>query len=120
MRLIYTALLALVLTGCRSPNIEATISNRSPAPITLVELDYPSASFGTQSLAPGADYHYRFQIIGTGPTKLLYTDAAHKDHTSSGPSLAEGAHGTLTILVTPAEVQWQPGPTLKTEPAPQP
>jgi hypothetical protein len=120
MRLFCTALLTLALAGCRSPYIEATISNRTPTPITLVELDYPSASFGTQNLAPGADYHYRFQIIGSGPTKLLYTDATHKDHSSPGPTLAEGAQGDLTILITPTAVRWQPGPTLKTEPTPQP
>jgi len=120
MRFICIALLTLALTGCRSLNIEATISNRTSTPVTLVEVDYPSASFGTQNLAPGADYHYRFQIIGSGPTKLLYTDALHQDHSSPGPTLAEGAHGTLTVLITPTAVEWQPGPTLKTEPTPQP
>ena len=38
---------ALTLTGCHSPYVEATISNRTPSPITLIEVDYPSASFGT-------------------------------------------------------------------------
>jgi hypothetical protein len=45
--------------------------------------------------------------------KLLYTDASGKNQTSTGPTLAEGAQGPLEILITPTEVQWQPGSTLK-------
>ena len=124
MRVIRTAaLLSIILpfTGCKAPAVEATVSNRTAAPITLIEVDYPSASFGTQNLAPGADYHYRFSVIGSGPMKLLYTDTARKDHTSPGPTLAEGATGPLQITITPDAVQWQPSPGLKatSTPAPQ-
>jgi hypothetical protein len=110
-----TALLALTLalTGCHSPYVEATISNRTPDPITLIEVDYPSASFGTQNLAPGADFHYRFKVLGSGSMKLTYTDATRQDHASPGPTLHEGAEGPLTILITPTEVRWQPSPNLK-------
>ena len=109
-----TALLTLciTLTGCHSPYVEATISNRTPDPITLIEVDYPSASFGTQNLAPGADFHYRFKVLGSGPMKLTYTDITRKDHTSPGPTLHEGAEGPLTILITPTGAQWQPAPGL--------
>jgi hypothetical protein len=44
--------LALAVGGCHSAYIAATISNRTQRPITLIELDYPSASFGTQTLTP--------------------------------------------------------------------
>ena len=93
-------------TGCHSAYIETTVTNHTAQPIELLEVDYPSASFGTQNLAPGASFHYRFKILGAGPTKLLYTDAAHKDHTSSGPDLKEGQEGTLTITLNPAGPQW--------------
>ena len=105
--------LLAVAAGCRAPHVDTTVSNRTATPITLIEVDYPSASFGTQSLAPGADFHYRFSVIGSGPMKLLYTDASGKNQTSTGPTLAEGAEGPLEILITPTEVQWQPAPTLK-------
>ena len=40
------AVLALSLTGCHSSHIDATVENRTGAPIELLEVDYPSASFG--------------------------------------------------------------------------
>ena len=67
------------------------------APLSLIEVDYPSASFGTQALAPGQDFHYRFKVLGSGATTILWTDAAHQDHKNSGPPLREGDDGTLTI-----------------------
>lgn len=89
------------LTGCHSATIAATISNRTAAPLSLIELDYPSASFGTQTLAAGQDFHYRFKIIGSGATTILWTDAAHQDHKSSGPSLHDGDDGKLSITFNP-------------------
>ena len=99
----------LAATGCHSAYVATTVSNRTAQPIELLEVDYPSASFGTQALAPGADFHYRFKVLGAGGTKLLYTDSAHKDHTSNGPTLNEGAEGSLGIVITDGGVLWQPG-----------
>jgi hypothetical protein len=94
------------LTGCHSAYIEADIKNASPTPITLVEFDYPSASFGTGTLPSGATYHYRFKILGTGPTKILWTDAARQDHTAPGPPLHEGQEGSLTVTLNGAAATW--------------
>lgn len=88
-------------TGCHSRYIEADITNATATPLTLVELDYPSASFGTGTLAAGATYHYRFKILGSGPTKILWTDAARHDHTVPGPQLSEGQQGSLAVTITP-------------------
>jgi len=98
---------AAVITGCHSPYIQATVHNRSGQTISVVEVDYPSASFGIQNLASGADFHYRFKILGQGPTKITYSDAAHREHTSNGPSLNEGTEGLLDIFIDPADVRWQ-------------
>jgi hypothetical protein len=100
--------LAFTLTGCHSAWIAATISNRTPDTLTGVELDYPSASFGTQTLAPNTDFHYRFKVLGSGPTALLWTDAAHHDHKESGPSLRENDEGTLTVTIDPTHTAWNP------------
>jgi hypothetical protein len=102
----------IATTGCHSPYITATVSNRTTQPIELLEVDYPSASFGTQALAPGADFHYRFKVLGSGNMKLLYTDSAHQDHKSDGPFLKEGAEGPLAIVIADTGVTWQPAPTV--------
>ena len=106
------AAIVLATTGCHSPYVDATVSNRTSQPILLLEVDYPSASFGTQNLAPGAELHYRFKVLGSGNMKVLYTDNAHADHTASGPSLKEGAEGPLAIGITPSGVTWQASPTV--------
>lgn len=95
-----------VATGCHSANVAATVVNNTPEPIPLIEVDYPSASFGTENLAPGHEFHYRFKILGAGPTKLLYTDSSHRDHTVNGPTLSEGMEGQLRIVIEPARVTW--------------
>ena len=99
-------------TGCHSPYVATTVSNRTSRPIELLEVDYPSASFGTQNLAPGADFHYRFKVLGSGSMKLLYTDSIHQDHKSDGPFLKEGAEGPLAIVIADSGVTWQPAPTV--------
>lgn len=94
------------LAGCKSPYISATVTNDTGGQVTLVEVDYPSASFGRDILAAGATYTYRFKIIGSGPTKVSWTDPAHHDHTSSGPDLHERQQGQLAITLTPAGASW--------------
>jgi hypothetical protein len=101
------AMVAVVgLSGCRSRYIEATVHNGSGAAVSVVEVDYPSASFGKELLADGADYHYRFKIQGDGPTKVMWTDAANHDHTVAGPQLREGDEGTLGVTIVGGTVQW--------------
>jgi hypothetical protein len=113
MRLLPALALSLIaITGCRSPYVATTVSNRTTQPIALVEVDYPSASFGTENLAPGADFHYRFKVLGSGSMKLLYTDSTHQDHKSDGPFLKEGAQGTLAIVIADTGVTWQPASTV--------
>lgn len=101
------ALAVVVLAGgCKSPYVSATVKNDTGATVTLIEVDYPSASFGRESLAAGAAYPYRFKILGSGATKVSWTDAERKQHTSAGPDLHEGQHGPLTITLTATGAQW--------------
>jgi hypothetical protein len=115
MRLLRVALVllpTLALTACRSAFVTATVQNRTSQPIQLIEVDYPSASFGTQSLASGADFHYRFKVLGEGRLKLIYTDSTRQEKTFEGPLLKEGADGLLTITIAPDDVQWQNGTSI--------
>ncbi len=108
--LVCSLLLALCLaTGCHSESdfVSASITNRSGAPIRLIEVDYPNASFGTQDLPDGGTFQYRFKIFGRGETKLLWTDGAGKEHASDGPMLEEGGKGSLTITITAAGASWK-------------
>ncbi|HMD20925.1 MAG TPA: hypothetical protein VKH40_11410 [Alloacidobacterium sp.] len=98
--------------GCRSAFVSTTITNNSGARVTLLEVDYPSASFGTGALAPGAQFHYRFKIQGGGPITLQFTDRSGKTHTASGPDLQEGQQGTLQVIIDPSDnISWIPNLT---------
>lgn len=105
-RFAFALLGLLFVTGCTSPYVSATVRNETGAPVTLVEVDYPSASFGRESLAAGAIYPYRFKILGSGATKVSWTDAQRKDHSTTGPDLHEGQKGQLTITLTASGAQW--------------
>jgi hypothetical protein len=96
----------LLATGCHSPYIDATISNRTDKSMSPVEMDYPSASLGTETLGAGKDFHYRFKVQGSGATKLIYTDSAHAEHTVAGPFLNEGDEGSLAVTVKPNGIEW--------------
>ena len=93
--------LASGLSGCKSAYIDAEVRNQTGATVPVVEVDYPSASFGRSAMAAGASFHYRFKIIGSGPTKALWTDAQAHEHTITGPSLHEGQTGSLVVVLEP-------------------
>ncbi len=95
------------ISGCHSHFVEADVKNASGSPVSLVEVDYPSASFGKDVLRSGAVYHYRFKILGDGPTKILWTDSKQVNHSVSGPSLNEGQEGTLVVTITGPTAVWQ-------------
>ncbi len=96
-------------SGCHSYHIETTVENRTGAAIQLLEVDYPSASFGADSLASGADFHYRIQIRGTGPVKVQYTGAGDHQEQIGGPALAERQQGRLVIVILPGgKAEFQP------------
>jgi len=101
----------LALTACHSAYIAVVIQNRTIEPIALLEVDYPSASFGTQNLAPGAEFHYRFKVLGSGATTLTWTDASHREHKSSGPALKEGDEGRIAVTLSSDSATWAPSLT---------
>jgi len=93
---------SLAVAGCHSYRIDAVVENRTGGPIELLEVDYPSASFGMDKLAAGSDDHYRFQVRGSGPVKVQYTESStQKARQSTGPSLSEHQEGHLEIVLLP-------------------
>lgn len=105
---IFLALVAVFcISACRSAYVETTIENSSPAVLRLIEVDYPSASFGTQTLDAHAAYHYRFKVQGSGPITINWTGTDGKAHTASGPTLTEGQQGNLRITIdSTSHVSW--------------
>jgi hypothetical protein len=89
------------LGACRSYHVEITVENRTDAPVKLLEVDYPSASFGTDAIAPGASYHYRIQVQGSGPVTVQYTASDGTQKKISGPTLSQHDQGTLQIVLLP-------------------
>ena len=102
LRLSPALLLSSLLTGCHSYRVDATVENRTGSAIELLEVDYPSASFGVDSLANGASYHYRFQVRGDGPVKVQYTETAgHQLWQKTGPEIFERQEGRIEIVLLP-------------------
>ena len=100
----FVALLAaasLSAAGCHSYHVDATVENRTGAPIQLLEIDYPSASFGRDKLAAGELFKYRIQWQGSGPLKVHYTTADRHAVDISGPTVAERQQGALQIVLVP-------------------
>ena len=112
LTLLFATALATTLTACRTPQryIQATVSNRSGHPLHTLEFDYPSASFGTQTLEDGADFHYRFLVQGPAtPAKFSFLDpASPTPHAvTSTFTLTPGDEGSLTLTISAAdEVTW--------------
>jgi hypothetical protein len=112
VRSIATFGLLSLLAGCRSPWIQCTIMNHENAPVSLVEVNYPGGSFGVQTIAAGASYHYRFHSLSTDTVSLEFTDAARQSHTATGPELKQKQEGSLGIDIQPGnQVTWTPALT---------
>ncbi|MGA9129910.1 MAG: hypothetical protein WB425_17380 [Terracidiphilus sp.] len=106
------AVLALALapvSGCHSYHIEMTIENRTGGAIQLLEVDYPSASYGANSLAAGATLPYRIQVRGSGPLKVAYTASDGRQIQTEGPTLAEREGGSVEVVLLPGgKVEFHP------------
>jgi hypothetical protein len=98
---ILSLILCLPLAACHSYHIDATVTNNTGGSISLLEVDYPSASFGADSLASGADFHYRIQTRNSGPVKVQYTAANGKQIQVTGPTLYERQEGRIDVVLLP-------------------
>ena len=99
----------LIVTGCKSYWINATVENHTGQPVHELEVDYPTASFGVNLLTPETPMHYRFQIRGSGAVKVEYTSSDGKTSHAQGLILKEHQHGDLVIRLLPAgKVEFSP------------
>jgi hypothetical protein len=100
-RILPILLLLVWAAGCHSYHIETTVENRTGETIRLLEVDYPSASFGSDRLAAGATFHYRIQLRGSGPLQVAYTASDGRQVRITGLVLAETQEGRLGIVLLP-------------------
>jgi hypothetical protein len=91
----------MVLASCHSYHVDATVENRTGGAIQLLEVDYPSASFGADSLAADAVLPYHIQLRGSGPLKVQYTGSDGRQTQMEGPTLAERQEGRIEIVLLP-------------------
>ena len=91
----------LVLGGCRSNWIDADVQNQTLGPVHELEVAYPTASFGANSLAEGAVYRYRFQVRDSGSVRVDYVLPDGKTVHAEGLNLNEQDRGQLTIRLLP-------------------
>ncbi len=103
MRVATAATVVMGLAGCHSYHVDATVENRTGQELKLVEVDYPSASFGKDTMAPGEVLHYRMQFIGSKAMQVHYwTGESHlKETTIAGPEFQEREEGALKIVLEP-------------------
>jgi hypothetical protein len=94
-------MLSTLLAGCHSYHVETSVENRTGSAIQLLEVDYPSASFGDNRLEAGGVFHYRIQIRGNGLLKVQYTTSDERQIHIDGPALAERQEGGLQIVLLP-------------------
>jgi hypothetical protein len=87
--------------ACHSYHVDTTVENRSGARVSELEVDYPSASFGTNRLEPGSTYQSRIQFRNSGPLKVTYTAEDGRQVQVTGPSMAERQEGRLEIVLLP-------------------
>ena len=91
----------LAVAGCHSYHVDTTVENRTGKPVKLLEVDYPSASFGTGQLDSGAVYPYQMQFRNSGPIKVSYTADDGHQVSIDGPQVAEKQEGRLQIVLLP-------------------
>jgi hypothetical protein len=90
-----------LLAGCHSAHIDIAVENHTGGPVRLVEVDYPTASFGMDALDANRTYRYRVQLRGNGPLKVQYTAADGHAWQVNGPALVEGQDGNVEIVLLP-------------------
>jgi hypothetical protein len=103
MKLLRFSILFLALaagSGCRSRVVAVKLTNTSEQPLSVIIVDYPTATFGVNKLDPGATYEYPIKVLGTGQLKVQFTDANGHNHSFSGPSLEKNDAGVVTVKLT--------------------
>ena len=91
----------LLVVGCtRSHVIKVSVINNSPEKLSNIIIDYPSATFGVPSLAPGKTFLYAIKVTENGAIKIEFINAHGKTNNFPGPAVNKDDEGTMEINLT--------------------
>lgn len=100
LSLAFLVSVVLAATGCRSHVINVRLVNVSSQPVSTIIVDYPGATFGVNSLAPGNSFQYRFKPLDNGPLKIQFTNAQGVTRNVTGPTVVKNQEGHMEIRFT--------------------
>ena len=92
-------LLMSALAACRSHVVKVNLINTSSEPVKTIIVDYPTATFGKDTLAPGATFSYAIKPLETGMLKVQFTDAKGAIHNYSGMPLHKNDDGVIDVNI---------------------
>jgi hypothetical protein len=99
-RLVPALLVLITLAGCRSRVVKVNLINTSDQPIRTIIVEYPSASFGKDTLAPGETFSYAIKPLEKGTLKIQFNDAQGNVHTYQRVSLHRNDEGWINVKFT--------------------
>ena len=102
-RIALPLLLLAALAGCRSHVITVNLTNSSAAPIHTVQVDYPNATFGKDTLAPGETFSYAIKPLDKGKLKIQFTDSTGASHANEVVSLEPNDEGRIDVKFSQAK-----------------
>jgi hypothetical protein len=99
-RVCVALLLVAFFAGCRAHMVTIKLVNTSASPLSTIIVDYPSAAFGKDKLAPGESFSSSVKLTDDGPLKVQFTNANGGNHASTGPVLHKNQEGIIEIRFT--------------------
>jgi hypothetical protein len=87
----------IALSGCHSHVVKVNLKNTSTDVVKTIIVDYPTATFGKDKLAPGETFSYAIKPLETGMLKIQFTDALGTIHSYIGTPLHKNDDGVLDV-----------------------
>ena len=103
-RLISLFILLIALVGCRAHVVKVNLINTSTDVVKTIIVDYPTATFGKDKLAPGETFSYSIKPLETGMMKVQFTDAQGGIHDYTGTALHKNDDGVLMVNISQSGV----------------
>jgi hypothetical protein len=102
-RVCFAVLLFAFLAGCRAHMVTIKLVNTSAEPLSTIIVDYPSATFGKDKLAPGETFISPVKLTDDGALKVQFRDANGGNHAYTGPMLHRNEEGSIDIRLDQKE-----------------